>query len=80
MSLSKKPRRRIKVPVKVVLGGDIFFFLLCLFCYCYWLLAEKEYNSQCFDGGIAQLGERLPRKQGVIGSIPFTSTTKRFSV
>lgn len=25
-------------------------------------------------GGIAQLGELLPRKQGVIGSIPFTST------
>ena len=25
-------------------------------------------------GGVAQLGEHLPCKQGVIGSIPFTST------
>ena len=27
------------------------------------------------DGGVAQLGERLPCTQEVIGSIPFTSTT-----
>ena len=27
-----------------------------------------------FHGGVAQLGERLPCKQEVIGSIPFTST------
>ena len=27
------------------------------------------------DGGIAQLGEHLPCKQGVIGSIPIISTT-----
>ena len=26
------------------------------------------------DGGVAQLGERLPCTQEVIGSIPFTST------
>ena len=26
------------------------------------------------DGGVAQLGEHLLCKQGVIGSIPFTST------
>ncbi len=29
------------------------------------------------NGGVAQLGERLLCKQEVIGSIPFTSTTKR---
>ena len=29
------------------------------------------------DGGIAQLGEHLLCKQGVNGSIPFTSTNKR---
>ena len=28
-------------------------------------------------GGVAQLGERLPCTQEVIGSIPFTSTTLR---
>ena len=27
-----------------------------------------------WDGGVAQLGERLPCTQEVIGSIPFTST------
>ena len=27
-----------------------------------------------FEGGVAQLGEHLLCKQGVIGSIPFTST------
>ena len=27
------------------------------------------------DGGVAQLGERLPCTQEVIGSIPFTSTS-----
>ena len=29
-----------------------------------------------FFGGIAQLGEHLPCKQGVSGSIPLTSTTQ----
>ena len=28
------------------------------------------------DGGVAQLGEHLPCKQGVKGSIPFISTIK----
>ena len=32
------------------------------------------------DGGVAQLGEHLLCKQGVIGSIPFTSTTTGGSV
>lgn len=46
------------------------FLLLCA------ELKFWEYNDSIFCGGIAQLGELLPRKQGVIGSIPFTSTTK----
>jgi hypothetical protein len=29
-----------------------------------------------FHGGVAQLGEHLLCKQGVIGSIPFTSTNE----
>ena len=29
------------------------------------------------DGGVAQLGEHLLCKQGVIGSIPFISTTRK---
>jgi hypothetical protein len=32
------------------------------------------------DGGVAQLGERLPCTQEVIGSIPFTSTIQAFGV
>lgn len=31
-------------------------------------------NLRYQDGGVAQLGERLPCTQEVIGSIPFTST------
>jgi hypothetical protein len=30
--------------------------------------------KRSFFGGVAQLGERLPCTQEVIGSIPFTST------
>ena len=32
------------------------------------------------NGGIAQLGEHLPCKQGVSGSIPLTSTIQFISV
>ena len=33
------------------------------------------YTVSCIrSGGVAQLGEHLPCKQGVIGSNPFTST------
>ena len=34
-----------------------------------------SFGTHCVDdGGIAQLGEHLPCKQGVSGSIPLTST------
>ena len=33
-------------------------------------------DTWSLDGGVAQLGERLPCTQEVIGSIPFTSTMK----
>jgi hypothetical protein len=36
---------------------------------CGWALGQR------INGGVAQLGEHLLCKQGVIGSIPFTSTT-----
>ena len=36
-----------------------------------------NYHLQTF-GGIAQLGEHLPCKQGVSGSIPLVSTNSRF--
>ena len=32
-------------------------------------------QANCEDGGVAQLGEHLPCKQGVSGSIPLISTT-----
>ena len=35
------------------------------------------FNFTLRYGGVAQLGERLPCTQEVIGSIPFTSTMKR---
>ena len=49
---------------------------------------KKEFRSCCSifrdqkkrtpgNGGVAQLGEHLPCKQGVKGSIPFISTTVR---
>jgi hypothetical protein len=43
---------------------------------------EKKFTQPqprpvCYvHGGVAQLGEHLLCKQGVIGSIPFTSTSK----
>ena len=33
------------------------------------------WGARSADGGVAQLGEHLLCKQGVIGSIPFTSTS-----
>ncbi len=38
---------------------------------CYYLLALDGY------GGVAQLGEHLPCKQGVSGSIPLISTNRQ---
>ena len=35
---------------------------------------STHYNARSFDGGIAQLGERLHGMQEVSGSIPLTST------
>ena len=36
------------------------------------MILEKERAHE--DGGVAQLGEHLPCKQGVMGSIPIIST------
>ena len=36
---------------------------------------EKEEKQPWEHGGVAQLGEHLPCKQGVMGSIPIISTT-----
>ncbi len=36
--------------------------------------AEQLLDVLLMNGGVAQLGERLPCTQEVIGSIPFTST------
>ena len=47
-----------------------------LTCRCLILKAlRKGFSAQRY-GGIAQLGEHLLCKQGVNGSIPFTSTTR----
>ena len=38
---------------------------------------ERRHEGKCLGyGGLAQLGERLPCKQEVSGSIPLISTTK----
>ena len=39
------------------------------------LIIEKEQTRGY--GGVAQLGEHLPCKQGVMGSIPIISTTRQ---
>ena len=41
------------------------------------ILAHHFKESEEIDGGLAQLGERLPCKQEVSGSIPLISTNKR---
>ena len=38
---------------------------------------RKETEYPLKNGGVAQLGEHLPCKQGVMGSIPIISTKKR---
>ena len=40
--------------------------------------AKEQIEKQRRDGGLAQLGERLPCKQEVSGSIPLISTNKRW--
>ena len=47
-------------------------YALHVSAFCLILSPENGVN---IDGGIAQLVEHLPCKQGVIGSNPFTSTT-----
>ena len=37
-------------------------------------------NTGSLNGGLAQLGERLPCKQEVTGSIPVLSTTSKLKV
>ena len=39
------------------------------------MILEKERAHE--DGGVAQLGEHLPCKQGVMGSIPIISTSRQ---
>ena len=44
---------------------------------CFPLIRKKENKLQTINyGGVAQLGEHLPCKQGVMGSNPIISTTK----
>ena len=38
---------------------------------------ENKEKAQTYYGGVAQLGEHLPCKQGVMGSNPIISTMKR---
>ena len=38
-------------------------------------MKAKKREAHSDDGGVAQLGEHLPCKQGVSGSIPLISTT-----
>ena len=39
-----------------------------------WLIKGNWINDTQTNGGVAQLGEHLPCKQGVMGSIPIIST------
>ena len=44
--------------------------------------ALERYTGNCIElhGGVAQLGEHLPCKQGVKGSNPFISTTPNIHI
>ena len=41
------------------------------------LSRERKTEKQLQDGGVAQLGEHLPCKQGVMGSNPIISTSRK---
>ena len=43
---------------------------------CSIVRVQLKLNSETPDGGVAQLGEHLPCKQGVMGSNPIISTSK----
>ena len=44
------------------------------------IIPHSSFADQHSDGGVAQLGERLPCTQEVIGSNPFTSTIVFFLI
>ena len=41
------------------------------------MILEKEVTPRGTNGGVAQLGEHLPCKQGVMGSNPIISTSRQ---
>ena len=41
------------------------------------MILEKEVTPRGTNGGVAQLGEHLPCKQGVMGSNPIISTSRK---
>ena len=47
---------------------------LCRFACCSILSDQCQLKNPFKNGGVAQLGEHLPCKQGVMGSIPIIST------
>ena len=67
--------------------AKILLFFICGYFDHGWLLIRQPETGSFFcllssdichlNGGVAQLGERLPCTQEVIGSIPFTSTNQR---
>ena len=73
--LSKEKRETERIPKLLVrLRVD----LQSLFNFWGALVSQRIERDSC-DGGVAQLGEHLLCKQGVIGSSPFISTIRAHS-
>jgi hypothetical protein len=62
------------MPLGIAKNAAYPAFSLLAFFLAYLLEANGVTETVSSDGGVAQLGEHLLCKQGVIGSIPFTST------
>ena len=54
----------------------VYYNKTSAFCFNIPNFAERKHKAEFALGGIAQLVEHLPCKQGVSGSIPLTSTIK----
>ena len=71
--LSKETVAGNHVSVVVEDGGRSAYGNFC--CLIFRDQKRSLTRGEPMDGGVAQLGEHLPCKQGVMGSIPIISTT-----
>ena len=70
LQIGKTETKRGKTTRGVLYGRGNFNLLVVQFS----VTDRRKLNDTQTDGGVAQLGEHLPCKQGVMGSIPIIST------